>query len=380
MNTTDLTAAVRRRLVDTGDPATPIGLADAVRAEGRAVGTQQAFVMLAALRAEFRGAGPLQELLQRPGITDVLVNGWRQVWVDDGDGLRRIASPFQDEDQVRRLAQRLAAAAGRRLDDSSPFCDARLPDGTRFHACLAPIARPGHTISLRIPSPAPLTLGDLTRLGALTTDGVDWLRALIRSRESFLVSGGTGTGKTTVLGALLGTLPDDERVVILEDSAELTPDHLHTCGLEGRAANVEGSGHIRLADLVRQSLRMRPDRIVVGEVRGGEVVDLLNAMNTGHEGCMGTVHASSAERVTARLEALATAGGLGREAAHAQIAGALDAIVHLDRKEGRRRVVCIAGLERTSDGLVTARTAIDLTEPTRVLWDGPLTRRLREHR
>ena len=210
---------------------------------------------------------------------------------------------------MRRLAQRLAGMAGRRLDDSAPFADLRLPDGSRCHAVLAPVSRPGTSISLRVPPARAFTLDELLDAGTLTPGGAELLQALVAARVAFLVSGGTGSGKTTLLAALLSLVDPAERLVLVEDASELRPDHPHVVALEGRPANVEGAGAIDLRTLVRQALRMRPDRLVVGEVRGAEVVDLLAALNTGHDGGCGTLHANSAVDVPARLEALALAAG-----------------------------------------------------------------------
>lgn len=374
------TSAVRDWLVDRGEEATAVTMMRALRSQEATVGTSQALILLETLRSELSGAGPLQNLIKTRSVTDVLVNGSGQVWVDDGHGLRAVASPFETDEQVRRLAQRLAAAAGRRLDDSMPFCDAKLPDGTRLHACLSPVSRPGCLISLRIPNRGSLTLDDLATTGSVPAAALPWLRALIASRVSFLVSGGTGSGKTTVLGILLGLLPQHERLVILEDSAELNPDHLHTCALEGRPSNVEGSGRIALSDLVRQAMRMRPDRLVVGEVRGPEVVDLLSALNTGHEGGACTVHASSAASVPQRLEALAMTAGLDRYAAHAHIAGGLDVVVHLRRTLRAREITGLAGLERDTDGLCHVRPLVTFADGVTVQdEEHDVVKRLRDH-
>nr|MBA2255230.1 Flp pilus assembly complex ATPase component TadA [Chloroflexota bacterium] len=204
------------------------------------------------------------------GVTDVVVNGPHEVYIDRGGGLERTTVAFDDERAVRRLAQRLAAAGGRRLDDASPFVDVRLRDGTRFHAVLAPVARPGTVLSLRIPARRSFSLEELRDRGTLTEVGSRLLHDLVRSRTAFLVTGGTGSGKTTLLATMLGLVDSRERVVIVEDSSELRPDHPHIVGLEGRPHNVEGAGSITVRDLVRQAMRMRPDRLVVGEVRGAE--------------------------------------------------------------------------------------------------------------
>jgi pilus assembly protein CpaF len=232
---------------------------------------------------------------------------------------------------------------GRRIDDAAPFVDARLADGTRVHAVLGSVADPGTCISLRIPARRTFSLEDCMASGSMTVGGAQLLTRIVRSRLAFLISGGTGSGKTTLLATLLGLVPPAERIVIVEDSRELAPYHPHVVRMESRPANAELAGAITLTDLVRQSLRMRPDRLVVGEVRGGEICDLLTAMNTGHEGGCGTVHANSPADVPARLEALATLGGLPRAALHAQVASALHAVVHVSRGEsGRRRLAEIS--------------------------------------
>jgi pilus assembly protein CpaF len=330
---------VRSRLVAGHAEATPGRVAAALRAEGVVLGDEAVLSLVESLRRELVGAGPLQALLQQPDVTDVLVNGPNAVWIDRGQGLQRAPVSFASDDEVRRLAQRLAAAVGRRLDDATPYVDARLVDGTRLHAVIAPIATDGTVISLRVPRRQAFTLPELVDAGSIDEFGAEWLRALVAARLAFVVSGGTGTGKTTVLSSLLGLVPDSERIIMVEDSAELLPDHPHVVRLQARLANIEGAGAVTMRELVRQSLRMRPDRIVVGEVRGPEVIELLSALNTGHEGGCGTIHANSAEDVPARIEALGLTAGLDRTAVHALLAAGLDAIVHLRRERSGRRVV-----------------------------------------
>jgi pilus assembly protein CpaF len=332
----------------------------ALRAEGCMLDGRDLRAAAHQVRSELTGAGVLDRYLADPEVTDVLVNGPREVWVDRGHGLQRARDvKFTDEPSVRRLAQRLAHTAGRRLDDARPWTDARLPQGVRLHAVLPPVAVGCTLISLRVSRPRPFTLEELVASGSLTNWGAGLLQALVRARVAYLVSGGTGTGKTTLLAALLGLVPSSERLVVVEDSAELQPDHPHLVRLEGRPPNQEGAGGIDLRDLVRQALRMRPDRLVVGEVRGSEVLDLLAALNTGHEGGCGTVHANAASDVPARLEALAATAGLGRAALHSQLAAALDAVVHLVREPGgQRRVAEVCVLERGAEGLVTALPAV----------------------
>ena len=263
---------------------------------------------------------------------------------------------------MRRLAQRLAALGGRRLDDATPYADLRLADGTRFHAVLAPVARPGTLVSLRVPRPRVFTLDELVAAGTLTPTAPGCCGPSSSRRLAFLVSGGTGTGKTTLLAALLSLVDPGERIVLVEDAGELRPDHPHVVGLEARPPNIEGAGAIDLRTLVRQALRMRPDRLVVGEVRGGEVVDLLAALNTGHEGGCGTLHANSAVDVPARVEALALAAGLGRAAAHSQLASAVDVVLHLAPRTRTAPGACARSRcpVRERSGLVTMAPALEL--------------------
>jgi pilus assembly protein CpaF len=355
----DVVDAVRERLARSGATLTPEVVANALRNQGRPVGDATVLAVHDLLRQDILGAGPLEPLLRLPGVTDVLVNGAEAVYIDRGDGLELTETRFPDDGAVRRLAQRLASSVGRRLDDATPYVDLRMPDGTRFHAVLSPLARPGSVISLRVPRARVFTLEELVERGTVNRDGASLLRQLVRARLAFLVSGGTGSGKTTLLSALLSLVDPAHRVVIVEDASELRPDHPHVVALEARPANVEGAGEIPMRVLVRQALRMRPDRLVVGEVRGAEVTDLLAAMNTGHEGGCGTLHANSAVDVPARVEALAMAAGMPQAPVHSQLASAVDAVVHLARDpSGLRRVAEIAVLTRDPAGLVSAAPAV----------------------
>ncbi|QIX28883.1 TadA family conjugal transfer-associated ATPase [Nocardioides sp. JQ2195] len=355
----DLLDTVRDQLARDGHLLTPQRVAQALRATGRPVGDATVLAVHEALRADLAGAGLLEPLLREEGVTDVLVNGAESVWVDRGHGLERADLTFPHDESVRRLAQRLAAAGGRRLDDASPCVDVRLRDGTRCHAVLAPVSRPGTVISLRVPRRAGWSLEQLADHSALGPAALAVVRRVVAARLSFLVSGGTGSGKTTLLAAMLAEVDPLHRIVLVEDSSELRPEHPHVVGLEARVANVEGAGEIPLRTLVRQALRMRPDRLVVGEVRGVEVADLLAALNTGHEGGCGTVHANSATDVPARLEALALPAGMGREAVHSQIAAALDVVLHLGRTRGGvRHLAEVAVPARGPDGLVSMATAL----------------------
>lgn len=351
--------AVRARLAESGAEPTPARVAAALRAQGRLLGDTEVLGAAEELRCELVGTGPLEPLLADPSVTDVLVSGPDRVWVDRGGGLELTEVSFADASAVRRLAQRLAAVAGRRLDDARPWVDARLPDGTRMHAVLPPVAVGSTYLSLRVVRPRAFSLAELTAAGTVPAGGERVLRALIEARVSFLISGGTGSGKTTLLSMMLGLVGESERIVLAEDSAELRPDHPHVVRLEGRPANQEGAGEVTLEDLVRQALRMRPDRLVVGEVRGAEVTTLLAALNTGHEGGCGTVHANTAADVPARLEALGTAAGLDRAALHSQLAAALSVVIHLVRdRAGLRRIAEVHVLERDTAGLVVPVPAL----------------------
>lgn len=376
----DLVERVRWRLAQGPDgPPQAADVVAALRAEGGLRSERETLEVLARLRSELVGTGPLQPLLVDPSVTDVLVNGPDEVWVDRGEALERTAVRFPDADAVRRLAERLVLASGRPLDNAHPYVDARLPDGTRVHAVLAPVAVGGPYLSLRVPRRTSFTLDELAAAGSLPGQSAAVLTGLVRSRAAGLISGGTGTGKTTLLSALLSAVPTGERLVLVEDSVELRPAHPHVLRLEARPPNAEGAGEVTLRTLVRQALRMRPDRLVVGEVRGAEVVDMLAAMNTGHEGGWGTVHANACADIPARLEALGTAAGLRRAAVHAQVAAAVDVVVHLVRdRDGLRRIGEIAVLEpgsaagggiRVLPALSVERSGAGTTVQRRVGWE-----------
>lgn len=361
--TVELTDAViervQRRLVDDDLEPTPNALAQALRAESSVlVSDAEMLRLIRLLQRELVGAGPLADLLADSATTDVVVNSPDDVRVDRGQGWQPTGVTFADDAAVQRLARRLATAAGRRLDDAHPHVDARMADGTRLHAVLASVAASGTCLSLRVLRPVRHDLAALAESGSLPGITLPTLQAILQARLSLLVSGGTGSGKTTLLSALLAAIPGTERLVTVEDAEELRPPHPHVVRLVAREANVEGAGTISLRDLVRQALRMRPDRIVVGEVRGAEVVDLLAALNTGHEGGAGTVHANTAADVPARLEALAGLGGIGRAALHAQLAGAVRVVLHVRRSASRRVLQEIAVLERGADGLVVSVPAV----------------------
>lgn len=365
-----LVATVRRRLAEDGGPVTGERVSAALRDSGRVLGSTALAELDGVVRAEIVGAGPLQPFLDDPAVTDVLVNGPSDVWVERAGRLTPVAVDLGDAARVRELAVRLAAAAGQRLDDARPAADARLPDGTRLHAVLPPVADGCTLLSLRVVRHRPFTLDDLVRSGAVAP-GIDRvLRALVRSRANLVVSGATGTGKTTLLSTLLSLADPGERIVCVEEAGELAPRHPHVVRLLARRPNVEGAGGVDLADLVRESLRMRPDRVVLGECRGAEVREVLGALNTGHDGGCTTVHANAASDVPARLEALGALAGLSRAALTAQAASAVDAVVHLRRDRGARRVAEIAGVARGGSGERTGlvvRTALAVGPDGRVV-------------
>jgi pilus assembly protein CpaF len=314
------------------------------------------------LHAQLLGAGPLEPLLGLPGVTDVAVNGDGSVWVDAGTGLKRADVEVGGPEAVRRLAVRLAGLAGRRLDETSPYVDGVLPSGVRLHAILPPLVADGPHLTLRVPSRVSMSLLDLESRSMFPPSWGGLLRRLVRRRVAFVVSGGTGVGKTTLLGALLGEASPGDRVVVVEDVRELRVDQPQVVRLEARPPNVEGAGEVTLTTLVRQALRMRPDRIVLGEARGAEVRELLAALNTGHEGGCGTVHANSAADVVTRFEALGALAGMAPEAVHAQLVSAVDVVVHLSRGslDGvvRRRVETIGVVVRAAADRPEVLTAV----------------------
>jgi pilus assembly protein CpaF len=327
------------------------------------------------LTARLVGLGPLAAPAADPEVTDVLVNGDGSVWVDRGRGVERSAVRVP-VDELRPLAVRLAGAAGRRLDDAQPWVDGVLPGGIRLHAVLPPLAEGGAHVSLRVARRRASGLDDLERARALAPGVAAVLRGLVAVRATLLVTGGTGAGKTTVLAALLAECRAHERLVVVEDVRELAPDHPHVVRLQGREANIEGRGRVPLTVLVRQALRMRPDRLVVGEVRGAEVRDLLAALNTGHEGGASTLHANGPGEVPARLEALGALAGMSRSAVHSQLRGAVHAVVHVARGADGRRHVERIGVVAPRDGgrVVEVETALDATSG--VVVEGPGAARL----
>ena len=294
------------------------------------------------LASEVLGLGPLEPCVADPDVTDVLVNGDGSVWLDRGDGGVVRADIDLDPPAARRLAVRLAGLAGRRLDESQAWVDGLLPSGIRLHAILPPLVEGGPHVSLRVPRASGVGLSALRARGMFDVHVEGLLRALVLGRCSFVVSGGTGCGKTTLLAAMLAEVPAGERIVVVEDVRELAVAHPHVVRLQGRGPNVEGHGAVGLVDLVRQALRMRPDRLVVGEVRGAEVREMLAALNTGHEGGCGTLHANAPADVPRRFDALGALAAMPRDAVQTQLSSAVQAVVHDERGTGGRRVASLS--------------------------------------
>jgi pilus assembly protein CpaF len=298
---------------------------------------------------EVVGFGPIEASLQDPDVTEVMVNGPDDVFVERRGRIERVPSVvFEGEDDVRHLIERIVGPLGLRVDGSSPWVDARLPSGSRVHAIIPPLSLRGSVLTIRKFSQVPITAEHLLTWGSIGPRMLRFLTACVRGRANIVVSGGTGSGKTTLLGVLSSFIPDDERLITIEDAAELRLGKPHVVSLEARPANVEGRGEVTVRDLVRNALRMRPDRIIVGEVRGGEALDMLQAMNTGHEGSLSTAHANSARHLLWRLETMAMMSDVDLPAAHirAQVASAIDVVIQLARlRDGRRVLLEIAAVE-----------------------------------
>jgi pilus assembly protein CpaF len=355
----DLAATLRDRLIDsaTGDGDLRARVHEIVAREAGVLGQSDRDELERLIERGAIGLGPLEPLLADPGVDEVMVNGPAEVWVERAGRLERAPVRFDDEGALRHAIERILAPLGRRVDEAEPMCDARLPDGSRVNVVIAPLALEGPVLTIRRFRRRGFTPDELVGLGTWTAPLRDMLEQALGARLNLLVSGGTGSGKTTTLNALSSFIPPGERIVTIEDAAELRLQQPHVVRLEARPASLEGRGEVTIRRLVRNALRMRPDRIVVGEVRGGEVVDLLAALNTGHDGGAGTVHANRPAEVPARLEALAAAGGMDRAALHSQLAAAVRVILHVGRNRAGRRLEEIAVLHRGDDGLVSAITA-----------------------
>jgi pilus assembly protein CpaF len=312
--------------------------------------------LVADLADDVLGYGPMQRFLADREVTEIMVNGCEDIYVERSGRLHRTSARFISEGHLRRVIDRIVSEVGRRVDESSPMVDARLPDGSRVNAIIPPLAVDGPVLTVRKFASDPYRVHDLVAMGAFTQETADLLSACVRGRLNMLVTGGTGTGKTTMLNVLSSFIPADERVVTIEDSVELQMDQHHVVRLESRPANAEGRGSVAIRDLVRNSLRMRPDRIIVGEVRGGETLDMLQAMNTGHDGSLSTVHANTPRDAISRLETMVLMAGmdLPDRAIREQVASALDVIVHLSRfRDGTRRVTNVTEVVGMEGQIVT---------------------------
>jgi len=309
---------------------------------------------------EVMGYGPLQRLLEDPSVTEIMVNRFDQIYIERHGHLTLTGSQFSSDDHLRNVIERIVSRVGRRIDESSPLVDARLEDGSRVNAIIPPLAVNGPSLTIRKFSHVPLTVQNLIDWGSLTPEMAELLSACVRARLNVIVSGGTGTGKTTLLNVLSSFIPEDDRIVTIEDAVELQLQQEHVVRLESRPPNIEGKGAVGIRELVRNSLRMRPDRIIVGEVRGGESLDMLQAMNTGHDGSLSTVHANSPRDAVARLETLVLMAGmdLPLRAIREQVASAVDLIIQVTRlRDGSRRVTHVTEVQGMEGDVVTLQDA-----------------------
>lgn len=325
--------------------------------------------MIEELLAEVLGYGPIEEFLHDPTITEVMCNGYRDIYIERGGKIYKTDKRFRDEGHFGRIIQKIVGQVGRRVDESSPYVDARLPDGSRVNVILPPLSVRGSALTIRKFSAEPLTTGDLIDFQTLTKRASDFLLACVRGRLNILVSGGTGVGKTTTLNVLSSYIPRDERIVTIEDAAELKLEHEHIVSLEYRPPNIEGKGEVTIRDLVRNALRMRPDRIIVGEIRGGEALDMLQAMNTGHDGSLSTVHCNSPRDALSRIETMVLMAGIDLpvRAIREQVSRAINLIVHQGRlPDGSRRVTHITEIQGMEGDVITLQNlfVLDLAAGT----------------
>jgi pilus assembly protein CpaF len=344
MSDTELEGLVHQRLRELLDE------------EESGLSAQEKLLIVRQIGDSVMGLGPLEPYVRDPEVTEIMVNGWESIYVERAGKLYWTGTKFHDEGQLRRTIDKIVARVGRRIDESSPYCDARLPDGSRVNAVIPPLALDGPSLTIRKFSADPWKADDLVSFGTMTRPVVELLEACVKGRLNILVSGGTGAGKTTTLNVLSSFLPEDERIITIEDAAELKLQQPHVVRLEARPPNIEGRGEITIRDLVRNSLRMRPDRIVVGEVRGGEALDMMQAMNTGHDGSISTIHCNSPRDALARLETMVLMSGmeLGVRAVREQISSALNLIVHQSRlKDGTRRMTHVTEIVGMEGDIIT---------------------------
>jgi len=356
----DVKTRVQNQLIAEIDPKMDMSQTDEVRATIEEmfdqILTEENIVLSRAERqrlfesivAEILGYGPIEPLLRDESITEIMVNGAKQIYIERNGKLEKTNYVFESDDHAMRIIDRIVAPLGRRIDESQPYVDARLPDGSRVNAIIPPLALNGPTLTIRKFSKKPLTIQNLIDFGTVTPEAVEFLRACVVSRLNAVVSGGTGSGKTTLLNILSGFIPDDERIITVENAAELQLRQDHVVTLESRPPNIEGKGEVTIRDLVNNCLRMRPDRIVVGECRAGEALDMLQAMNTGHDGSLTTAHSNSPRDTLARLETMCLMAGMDLpiRAIREQVASAVDVIVHEERmRDGSRKVVNVTEVQ-----------------------------------
>jgi pilus assembly protein CpaF len=364
----DLKTRVQNRLLAELDPSmdvTKVGevrrtiqeLFEQVLAEEKIVLTRpERHRLFEQISAEILGFGPLQDLLEDETITEVMVNGAKNIYIERDGRIERVPVAFESDDHVMRIIDRIVAPLGRRIDESSPYVDARLPDGSRVNAIIPPISLVGPTLTIRKFSKIPISVEQLVEFGSTTPEALQFLKACVESRINVVISGGTGSGKTTLLNILSGFIPSDERIVTIENAAELQLRQEHVVTLESRPPNIEGRGEVTIRQLVINSLRMRPDRIVVGEIRDEAALDMLQAMNTGHDGSMTTLHSNSPRDTLARLETMTLMAGmeLPVRAIREQVASAIDLIVHQDRmRDGTRKIVNITEVTGMEGNVIT---------------------------
>jgi pilus assembly protein CpaF len=376
----DLKTRVQNRLLAELDPSLDVSQVNEVRKtiqglfeqilaeESIVLSRQEKHRLFEQIVAEIIGFGPLQPLLEDDSVTEVMVNGAKNIYVERKGKLSRVPISFESDDHVMRIIDRIVAPLGRRIDESQPYVDARLPDGSRVNAIIPPLSLVGPTITIRVFSKIPFTVEQLIEFKSITPEALQFLKACVEARLNIVVSGGTGSGKTTMLNVLSGFIPNDERIVTIENAAELQLRQEHVVTLESRPPNIEGRGEVTIQNLVVNSLRMRPDRIVVGEIRDGAALDMLQAMNTGHDGSLTTAHSNSPRDTIARIETMSLMAGydLPVRAIREQIASAIDVIMHTDRlRDGTRKTISVtevAGME----GDVVTLTDIFVFEQTGV--------------
>ena len=370
----DLKTRVQTKLLAELDPSMDVTKTDEVRTSIEdlfdAVLSEENIILsrvertrlFEAIVAEILGFGPIEPFIADESVTEIMVNGPRNIYIERKGKIERTNASFENADHVLRIIDRIVAPLGRRIDESSPYVDARLPDGSRVNAIIPPLSLIGPVITIRKFFKIPLTIEKLIELGTITPEGVEFLKACVQARCNILVSGGTGSGKTTLLNILSSFIPDDERIVTLENAAELQLRQEHVVTLESKPANIEGRGEVTIRDLVINSLRMRPDRIIVGEVRGAEALDMLQAMNTGHEGSMTTLHANSPRDAMARMETMVLMAGmeLPHRAIREQISAAIDLIVQEERmRDGSRKIVSISEVQGMEGDVITMSTLFE---------------------